>query len=457
MGNHEVSLKRTLTLYQVVLFGLAYMAPMIVFGTFGVIAVKTHGMMASAYLVSMIAMLFTAYSYGQMVKAYPVSGSAYTYTRKSINSHLGFMVGWAVLLDYFFIPMVIWLIGSVYLSSAFPAIPSWVWIIAFIIVTTFINIIGIKMSTNVNFIMMAFQFLVIALFIILSIIDILNEKGSGSLLSITPFINQGAPFSGVLSGAAIACYSFLGFDAVSTLSEETIQPKKTIPKAIFLIIIIGGILFVGSAYFTQLVTGNTHFVNSDSAGLEIAKHIGGNLFSAFFLAGLIVAQFGSGLSAQNSAARLLYAMGRDSVLPKKLFGYLHPKLKTPVFNLMLVGILALLALTLSVSTSTSFINFGAFATFTLVNISVIAHYYIKGKRRSPKDTFLYLILPVIGACFDIWLWVNLDKDALILGCIWAVIGFIYLMFLTKMFRKQPPEIDFNSEESYDSNNEKMHA
>jgi putrescine importer len=444
MENHEVSLERSLTLSHLVLFGLAYLAPMIVFGIYGTVAQATHGLEASAYLVALVAMFFTAYSYTQMVKAYPVAGSAYTYTRKSLNSHLGFMVGWATLLDYVFIPMAIWLIGAAYLNAAFPAVPTWLWILLFIIVTTAINILGIKLSTKINFIMMVFQFLVIALFVILSIKSILGGAGAGTLVSITPFVHDHVSFSFVLAGASIACYSFLGFDAISTFTEETSHPEKTIPKAIILTTVIGGVIFIVSTYFTHLAHPDfNHFKEVDSAGFEIAKQIGGNLFSAIFLAGIIIAQFASGISAQASASRLLYAMGRDSVLPKKIFGYLHPKFKTPVFNIIVVAIIGLLALKLSVTTSTSFINFGAFVAFTLVNVSVIAHFYIKGGKRVGKDNIFYLLFPVLGCCFDFWLLVNLDKNALILGGSWAAFGFVYLLVLTKMFKKQPPEMKFD--------------
>lgn len=438
----KVTLKRTLTLYQVVLFGLAYMTPMIVFGTYGILAETTGGFVPTAYLVALVAMLFTAYSYGKMVKAFPVSGSAYTYTRKSINPHLGFMIGWSVLLDYFFLPMVIWLIGGVYLNAAFPAIPSWVWIIIFIVLTTAINLIGIQVTTNVNLFMMIFQILVVGIFIILSIVNLVQGMGAGTILSINPFITGDLDFSLVVAGAAIACYSFLGFDAVTTLSEETIKPEKTLPKAIFLITLIGGSIFMVASYFVNLVYPDFSTIsNADSASYEIALQIGGNLFSAVFLAGLIIAQFASGLSAQTSAARLLYAMGRDGVLPKKVFGFISASARTPAYNLIFVGVIGLLALTMNMTTSTSFINFGAFATFTFVNISVIAHYFVREKRRSGKDIIFYLLIPLIGALLDIGLFVNLDSNALILGSIWAVIGFIYLLFLTKFFSRKPPELD----------------
>ncbi len=443
----QLQLKRTLKLPQVILFGLAYMAPMIVFGTYGILAETTHGTVPTAYIVALVAMLFTAYSYGKMVKAYPTSGSAYTYTRKSISPHLGFIIGWAILLDYLFLPMVIWLIGAVYLNSAFPSVPLWSWIVAFIIVTSIINLISVKMTTNVNFIMMVFQLLVVAIFLILSIMNITLNTGV-NVFAHNPFFNSHSSLSFILAGASIACYSFLGFDAVTTMSEETIQPEKTLPRAIFLITLIGGIIFVISSCFLYLVQPSyTDFKNIDSAAFEIAKQIGGTLFSAIFLAGMIIAQFASGIAAQASGARLLYAMGRDRVLPMKIFGYLNSKTKTPIINIVIVGAISLLAVNMDVTTSTSFINFGAFLTFIFVNLDVIFHYFIKQKQRSTKDMFFYLLIPLIGAILDFGLFLNLDKNAKILGSIWTIIGFVYLAFLTKGFKIAPPEMDFQSAEN----------
>ncbi|HEY8805169.1 MAG TPA: APC family permease [Clostridium sp.] len=437
-GGQQV-FKRTLKLHHLTLFGLAYLAPMIIYGIYGVISTETHGVESAAYLVALVAMTFTALSYCHMVKAYPLAGSAYTYTRKAISSHLGFMVGWAVMLDYVFIPMAIWLIGAAYFSAAFPSIPSWVFVLGFIFVTTAINIIGIKIGAHVNVVMVLLQLLVITAFVAFSVKAVMHGMGTGTVLSISPFYNKNVPFSFVMAGAAIACYSFLGFDAVTTLVEEAVDPLKNIPRAIMLITLIGGLIFIVASYTTHLAHPGYNYKNIGNAGFEIAKQVAPPIFATIFMIGMIIAQFASGISAQASGARLMYAMGRDNVLPKKIFGVLSDRFNTPVTNIIITGVIALLALKLTITTSTSFINFGAFTAFTFVNISVIAHYFIKGKRRSFKDTVLFLIFPLIGAICCFYLLTNLDKDALILGCSWAACGFIYLIFLTKGFKVSPSE------------------
>ncbi|MED3562626.1 APC family permease [Bacillus xiapuensis] len=435
---------RTLTLLPLVVLGLAYMAPMTIFSTYGVVAQTTHGMVPAAYVLALAAMLFTAYSYGKMVKAYPLSGSAYTYTQKTMNPHLGFIVGWAVLMDYLFLPMINFLLSGVFLSAAFPSVPSWIWVVSFIAVITTINIFGIQMTAKVNGVLVLFQFLVTVIFVVLAVKGITNGMGKGTLFSTLPFFNPDASYSFVLSGASILCLSFLGFDAVTTLSEETVEPKKTVPKAIFLVAFIGGALFIFVSYITQMVYPDYQsFKVVDSAAFEIAEYIGGSLFASLFLAGMITSTLASGMSSHASASRLLYAMGRESVLPRKIFGYIHPKYKTPSRNILLIGLFSLSAVMVNLSTAASFINFGALVAFTFVNLSVIFHYYIRNKQRGIKGAFLYVVLPLIGAGFTAWLWTNLDIHSIILGSIWVGTGFIYLLYLTKFFTKKPPELHFD--------------
>ncbi len=242
------------------------------------------------------------------------------------------------------------------------------------------------------------------------------------------------------AGAAVAAYCFLGFDAVTTFTEETINPRVTVPKAIMLVAVLGGGIFVAVSYVTQLVHPGGTFENSGSAAFDIAGQIGGALFSAIFLAGLVVAQFTSGLAAQASASRLIFAMGRDGVLPRTLFGVVNKKFHTPVIGIVVIGIVGLAALFLDITTSTSFINFGAFTAFTLVNVAVIAHYLRESKKGAKLNPFVYLVMPIIGALVDAYLLLQLDSNALTLGLSWLAVGIVVLLVLTRGFTRRPPEI-----------------
>ncbi|ABE57424.1 APC family permease [Chromohalobacter israelensis] len=433
-------MKKTLSLGQVVLFGLAYMTPIIVLGTFGVLAVTTEGAVSGAYLAALIAMLFTAHSYGRMASAYPVAGSAYAYVRHAIDDRLGFIAGWAILLDYLFLPMVIWLIGAAYLHSAFPAVPTPLWLLAFIAVTTVINILGLRLASVVNSVMMLVQILVLVAFVGLSMHYVLGDP-TQPFWSLTPFLgaDSAATLPVLMAGAAVACYSFLGFDAVTTLTEETKDPQRTLPRAILLITLIGGLIFVVVSYFVQLAAPGHDFANPDAAAYEIARNIGGDIFVSIFLIGLVVGQFASGIAAQASGARLLYAMGRDDVLPKRWLGKLS-RFGTPLGGLLLSGVVALLALTMDVLSAASFINFGAFLAFALVNLSVIFHYYLKERRRGGMETLWFLICPLIGLGAILWLMLSLDHLAIMLGGAWLACGLAWLIWLTRGFSRPTPEL-----------------
>ena len=434
------TLKRTMKLHHLVIFGVAFLTPMIAYTIYGVIATASHGVESGSICFAVVAMLFTALSYGHMAKAYPAAGSTYTYTRKAINSKLGVIAGWIVLLGYVFFPMAIWLIGASYFSAAVPAVPSWAWLIIFIVVTSVINIIGVEMGSKINFIMVSIQVIIIVAFLIFTIKAITEGMGEGTLASFSPFYNPDIDFSYTVAGAAAACYCFLGFDALTTFTEDTIDPTKNIPRSIILTLLVCGAIFLVVTYFTHLVHPSFDYPNPDNAAYDIARQVAPSIFGGVFLIGTIAGQFAAGLSAQASGARLLYAMGRDGVLPKKLFGKLNAKTKTPINAIILTGIVALFAIFLDVTKATAYINFGGFVAFIFVNISVIAQYFIRQKERSLKGFVLYLLFPVLGALLCLYLLVHLDRFAIILGCAWTIAGIIYLLILTKGLKQELPEL-----------------
>lgn len=440
------TLNRTLTFWPLVFFGLAFMTMMIIFTTYGIASQVTQGMVPAAYVIVLVAMLFNVYSYGRMVKVFPSSGTSYAYAQKAIHPNAGFFVGWAIMMDYLLTPMLNYLVVGIYLSSAFPSVPVWLWIILFIVAITTINILGLKIAANINLLLVAFQLLVVVIFAILCIKQILGGMGTGTLFSSLPFYNPEVPFSAITAGAAILFLSFLGFDTITTFSEETINPKKTIPKAMFAVVLIGGSMFIALSYILQNVYPDfMSFIDVDAAGFEVVAAVTGSLFTSIFLAGYIIACFASAMVSHAGISRFFYAMGRDGVLPKRFFGYLSPKTRVPLFNVILVGIISLLALVMSMDRLLAFINFGVLVAFAFVNLSVISHYFIRNQRRnSVKEIILYLILPLIGFCIDAWLWANLEKSALILGGSWLLVGLIYLAYLTSMFRKPTPEMNLDS-------------
>jgi putrescine importer len=448
----ESHLKRVLGMPSLVLFGLAYMVPLTVFTTYGVVTELTAGHLPAAYVVTLTAMLFTAYSYGRMVRAHPFAGSAYTYTQRSFGPHLGFMTGWALLLDYLFLPMINYLVMGIYLEAAFPSIPAGVWVVAAILLVTTLNILGITVVARINLVLVAFQAVFIAVFFVAAARTI---AGSGMPSLAEPFLPSGAEAPAILGGAAILCLSFLGFDAVSTLSEETRDPRRRVPRAIMLVTVVGGAVFIVVSYVGHLVFPRwQEFTDVDSAALDVVGRAGGAALAAFFTAAFIAGCFASAMASQTSVSRILFAMGRDGVLPRRFFGRLHPRFRTPVLATAVVGLLSFVALVISLELASAVISFGALVAFSLVNLSVVKHYVIDRGHRSPADLLAYAVVPGIGVLLTLWLWTSLSGTAFIVGLCWVGAGFVYLLGLTRMFTRRPPELRLSESELTDSDLER---
>ncbi|MBV6817572.1 APC family permease [Rahnella sp. PD12R] len=441
-ATQRVQLRKTLTLVQVVMMGLAYLQPMTIFDTFGIVSGLTDGHVATAYIFALIAVLFTAVSYGKLVQRFPSAGSAYTYAQKAISPHVGFMVGWSSLLDYLFMPMINILLAKIYLEAIFPGVPSWIFVTALVAMMTAFNLRGIKVVANLNSIIVVVQVAIMVVFLGLLVRGVYMGEGMGTLATTKPFFSENAHVVPMITGATILCFSFLGFDGISSLSEETPNAGKVIPKAIFLTALIGGVIFVVVSYFLQLYFPDiSRFKDPDASQPEIMLYVAGKFFQSVILCFSCVTVLASGMAAHAGVSRLLYVMGRDGVFPEKLFGYVHPKWRTPTFNVLLVGIVAMSAVTFDLVTATALINFGALVAFTFVNLSVISQFYIREKRnRTLKDHINYLVLPVIGALTVGALWLNLEASSMTLGLVWGAIGLGYLAFITNAFRKQPPQM-----------------
>ncbi|MGL5199620.1 MAG: APC family permease, partial [Aeromonas veronii] len=328
------------------------------------------------------------------------------------------------------------LLAKIYLEALFPNVEPWTYIFGLAAVMTALNLRGIKLVANFNSLIVVMQFSIIAIFIGLIAWGVHNGEGLGTVTSSRPFFSEQIQVSPLLMGASILCLSFLGFDAISTLSEETPDADRVIPRAIVLTALIGGVLFVTTSYFLQLYFPDiSRFQHPDAVLPEIALYVGGKLFQAVVLVCTTVAVLASGLASHAGVSRLLYVMGRDRALPARFFGYIHPKWQTPAFNVLLVGLLALSAVSLDLEMALALINFGALVAFTFVNLAVIAHFYVKlGRNKCLKDHLMYLLLPLCGAACIGVLWLNLEPSSFELGLIWAALGAIYLFLRLTVFR-----------------------
>jgi len=430
-------LQKSLGLPSVVAFGLGYMAPSLVMVIFGVIAVASAGTSATVFGIATLAMLLTALSYAKLSHHYPVSGSAYFYARRLIGSPIGFLVGWSVLLDYLFLPMVAWLVQSVYLNAQFPDIPIWIWMLVNAGLTTLINIVGVVLSDRVNMVLTGAAVFLVLLFVAYCLVFLVHHQPSDY---VAPIWNPLTTVGGVTAATAIAAYSYLGFDAVTTLSEETKDAGRTIPRAVILVILIGGVLFTAVAYVMQLVHPGFDFGkpgDEQVGGYILSIQVGGQAFADWTNLAGIVAGFASGLAVQLSSSRLLYFMGRDGVLSKRVFGWVSPRTRTPIWAILFTGLMCFVGMGLTTDVAYSFINFGAFTGFTIVNICVIAFFVRKRKTRR-LSVLGYVVLPALGACVTVSLLTQLSATALIIGGSWLLAGFLWLLWLTRGFRRPTP-------------------
>lgn len=435
----EGRFKRVLGVPSLVLFGLVYMVPLTAFTTYGIVTQLTGGRVAATYIITLVAMVFTARSYARMSVAYPYSGSAYVYTQQSFGGALGFLAGWALLLDYLFLPMINYLIIGLYMGASFPGVPTWIWIVAAIAIVTVLNIVGIVSVARANFVVIAVQAVFVIAFVALSI----GAASGQGVDPLVPFTGDGTvdSFLPLFQGAAILCLSFLGFDSVSTLAEEAKDSRRTVPRAIMIVTVSAGLLFILLTYLAQIAYPSNVFESADTASIEVVASFGQQWLSTLFIAGFIAGSIGSALTSQASVARILFAMGRDGVLPRAVFGRLNKRFGTPVVPILIVSAVSLYALFADLLTVSNMISFGALIAFSCVNLATIKHYFVDRGERTGWDAVNNLVLPGIGFALTIWLWTNLSGMTFVVGLSWLAVGFVLLLIVTRFFRRPTPTLD----------------
>lgn len=444
MSTEAVTLHRRLSTMSAALFGLSYICPVVLISTFGVIAVQSHGATTLAYLAATVAMILTASSYGRMAARYPEAGSAYTYVSRTTNPTLGLVIGGVLMLDYFFIPMLICLITSKAIEVAIPGVPFRVWVVTLAACVTIINLLGVKVADRVNLTIMAAQLAGLAGLAVVCIRYLLATGvgvAGGDVASLVPAT---VSIPAVMGGAAIACYSFLGFDAVTTLSEETRDPTRSIPRATVIAAAAAGVIFMVTAYLMARVHPSLQFHDVDDAGFEVIRPACGPLFMGVFMTVLIISNVAAAMCAQAGSSRLLYVMGRAGTLPRRSFGYLHPRFRTPSFGIALMGVVMLGGLWTDVETVTTCVNFGAFSAFLAVNLCVLVD-HVSGRRQLAGGP-AKLVIAAIGAAASLGLIFSLGRTALTVGALWLCIGLTYIACLTRAFRRPLPTTNVGSEE-----------
>jgi putrescine importer len=477
-------LRRTLTLWDLILYGVIVIQPVAPMSVFGVLSDRGRGHVVTTILIAMVAMLFTAFSYGRMARAYPSAGSAFTYVGQEINPALGYVTGWSMVMDYMLNPMICIVWCSQQANVFAPGIPYWGWALFFGAIFTFLNIQGIKTSARVNTLLAAAMGAVVAIFFMAVARYIFGNPHDGAAFFTRPFYDPAMwDTKSVLAATSIAVLSYIGFDGISTLSEEAENPRRNILLATVLTCFVIGILSALEVYAAQLLwPASQPFPNSDTAFTFVAGRAWKPLFAIVGFT-LLVANFGSGMGAQIGAARLLYGMGRSKALPQSFFGVVDPKRHVPRNNVFFVGAIALGGALLvsiglfSYGLGAEMLNFGALIAFMGVNMAAFVRYYVREGGKSPIPplvlTALVIVLvllptsnwvvlavaaamlavlavwapPLAGFTICFFLWKNLSWKAWIVGGIWMFAGIAFGAIKTKGFRGDLVDFELPPEEA----------
>ena len=444
----STELKRVLGLPRLVAQGLAYLCPACVLLYYGIINAMTNGNFVISLLFAGFAMSLTAFSYAKMCRRYPVAGSVYSYVSKSIGPKLGFMAGWVMMLDYFLLPMACYLSLGLYLNIMFPAVPVWAWIIIGVLFCSACNYFGVGISSIINSVNVVAPILALIATYICIVVYVTGGGGEGTLFASRAFVDPSTfQIAPVMTGAAIMAVVFVGFDSVTTYSEETINPEKTMPKAVVIICIGAAIEFVITAYLMNLgwpwSDSAGVLSNPDTAITEYNEHINMAWMNPIFIVINTLACVGCCVAGQGATSRILLAMGRDGFIPTRFFGYVHPRWQTPSRNILLSAAVGLCAVFFqdSLTNAMSLVSFGAISGFILTNICVIARFWVKDHQRGAKNLLRYVIIPAAAACICIYLWFNLTLAGKIVGFSWLALGVVFLAIKTKGFKEMPPELD----------------
>ena len=445
---YRQELKRSLRLRDLLVYGLIFMVPIAPFAIFGVVFDASKGMVPLTYVIGLVAMIFTALSYREMSRAFPVAGSVYAYAGRGIAPWVGFLAGWAILLDYLLVPTLLYVTGAVALGTVIPGVPQWLWIVIFVVFNTLVNLAGVETTARANRVFLVAELIVLSIFVVAAIIAISKGIG-GAHWSGTPFFNASV-FSPSLVFAAlsVAVLSFLGFDAISTQAEEVRGGSRIVGRATVLALLMVAVLFIVQTYLASLlVPGKTQFGSEEAenqAFYNVAGLAAGHWLTVLVaVSSALAAAIANSLVAQNATARLLFSMARDRTLPGFL-AHVSERRRVPERAVLLVAVVSLaLGITLAgkVEFLSTLVNVGALVSFLLLHISVVAYYLFKRRERSFG---MHLVVPLIGFVIIGYVLISAATNAKLVGGIWLLIGIIVIVVRLATGRSVELKMDENA-------------
>ena len=324
-------LKRVLSVWDLFYYGIILTSPIAAVPLFGEAQVLSRGHTVTTLLLAMVAMSVTAVSFGRMAAAYPASGSVYSYISRLLNPHVGFILGWAMFLEYLFQPIQNALYAVLAIHRMVPQVP---FALLSAVIVAFITVDGhrgIKFNARTNEVLLGFMLLVTAVFLVQAFRHIVLHQTFSGLFSLRPMYNPATfDLRALAAGTSFAALVFIGFDGVSILAEEVKNPKRNVLLASVLVCVFTGLFSGLQVYLAQLVwPDHTTLLNHETAFMDVARIVGGPILFTIYGVMLLVSSLACGLAGHVGASRLLYSMGRDDVIPKKIFGYLSPREAIP--------------------------------------------------------------------------------------------------------------------------------
>ncbi|GAA1514076.1 APC family permease [Streptomyces albidochromogenes] len=431
-------LRRSLGFRDLVVYGLLFIAPMAPVGVFGTLDAKSHGAVALVYVVATVAMAFTAFSYAQMVRVAPQAGSVFAYARTALGEGPGFVAGWMAALDYVLIPAVAYLFSGIAMHALVPSVSSWVWTALAVVVTTGLNMYGVRAAARVGFAVLAMEIVVLLVFVVAAIVVLVQDGERRGWLS--PLSGDGSlggfSLAAVLGAVSVAVLSYLGFDAIASFAEEVTGGSAKVARAVLCCLALAGFLFVAQTYLAALLQPVT------AAGLAAEPGKQGTAFydavdasAGTWLGDLVAVSKAVGaafaaLAGQAAAGRLLFAMARERRLPRVLArvdaasGVPRPAL----------GLAAVVTLVAAVWASrrddgldhlVSVVDIGALTAFVLLHASVVSWFAVR-RMEGPPVWWRHVLLPVLGAAVAVAVIVEASGTAQVVGAVWLVVGLVVM-------------------------------
>lgn len=434
-STEQVGLRRTLGFRDLVVYGLLFIAPMAPVGVFGTLDAKSDGAVALVYIAATVVMAFTAFSYAQMVRVAPLAGSVFAYARKGLGEGPGFIAGWMAMLDYLLIPAVAYLFSGIAMNSLVPEVSRWVWTALAVVLTTLLNLWGVRAAARVGFAVLAMEIVVLLVFLVSAAVVLVRDGAQRGWLS--PLTGDaGFSTAAVLGAVSVAVLSYLGFDAIASFAEEVTGGSAKVARAVLFCLVLAGVLFVAQAYLAALLEpvssaelaadpvaqGSAFYDTVDSA-------VGTWLHDLVAVSKAIGAAFAA-LAGQAAAGRLLFAMARERRLPA-LLSKVDPGSGVPRIAILIAAVVTMVAAVWAARRDdgldhlVSVVDVGALTAFVLLHASVVGWFVVR-RMEGPPSWWRHVLMPVVGAGVLIAVIVEATTSAQVVGACWLAVGLVVL-------------------------------